>query len=272
MIGRTLQIAARSATVRGVSCSNRKLLSCTRTLSSSTSLGRTESFTGVTPGAKTGKAEDAVNNILYNTPSEKEVEKRHIMSVIVDNSPGVLSKISGLLSARGFNIDSLNVSSTQVKELSRMTIVLRGPDTQIEQAGRQLEDLCDVWLVLDHAPHTALERELAIVKVSCHPPDTHRPDDEYDSLMQSQFHRQAVINIAETFGAEVHDVGTDSVILQLSSWSKRVDAFIRILSPLGVIEAARSGTIAMNRVPVIGGEHETEEEATKIDLADLPPS
>ncbi|UZJ54873.1 hypothetical protein CBS101457_004193 [Exobasidium rhododendri] len=112
-------------------------------------------------------ASEAVSNILYNTPPpSKQPFKRHILNTLVQNEPGVLSRISGTLAARGFNIDSLVVCATEIRDLSRMCIVLRGQDGVVEQARRQLEDLIPVWAVLDYTQTRVIERELMLVKVS----------------------------------------------------------------------------------------------------------
>lgn len=112
-------------------------------------------------------ASEAVSNILYNTPApSKEPIKRHILNTLVQNEPGVLSRVSGTLAARGFNIDSLVVCATEIRDLSRMCIVLRGQDGVVEQARRQLEDLVPVWAVLDYTQTQMIERELMLVKVS----------------------------------------------------------------------------------------------------------
>lgn len=112
-------------------------------------------------------ASEAVSNILYNTPApSKEPIKRHILNTLVQNEPGVLSRVSGTLAARGFNIDSLVVCATEIRDLSRMCIVLRGQDGVVEQARRQLEDLIPVWAVLDYTQTRVIERELMLVKVS----------------------------------------------------------------------------------------------------------
>ncbi len=109
----------------------------------------------------------AVSSILYETPvMSKAPPKRHILNCLVQNEPGVLSRISGILAARGFNIDSLVVCNTEVEDLSRMTIVLRGLDGVVEQARRQLEDLVPVWAVLDYTPAALVQRELLLAKVS----------------------------------------------------------------------------------------------------------
>lgn len=268
-----------------------------RAFASAPKLERQHSFVNVSPksrhGAKT--AEDAVNNILYNIPTERNTETKHTLSVLVDNATGVLSKVSGLLSARGYNIDSLTVSATDVNDLSRMTIVLTGADNTMEQAKRQLEDLVDVWAVLDYKGLDVLERELVVVKVNCVPPagqDQYDnvlgdasaieqqlsdaddvPEVSYEGLMTRHFHRQAILEIAKMFNATTVDVGSDHIMLEMVSWPKRVGAFVRLLQPFGIIEAARSGTIAMSRSPV-GGVYEDLEESlrTKVNLADLPPS
>lgn len=131
-------------------------------------------------------AEDAVYNILHNTPSaNSEKSKRHVLNLLVQNEPGVLSRLSGVLAGRNFNIESLVVANTEVPDLSRMTVVFNGKNVQIEQARRQLEDLvglllvlicCSlltwrgiqvpVWAVLDYTHTKLIERELLLIKVS----------------------------------------------------------------------------------------------------------
>merc|ERR1711977_400852 len=112
-------------------------------------------------------AQAAVSNILYETPSPSSAPpKRHILNCLVQNEPGVLSRVSGILAARGFNIDSLVVCNTEVEDLSRMTIVLSGQDGVVEQARRQLEDLVPVWAVLDYTSAPLVQRELLLAKIS----------------------------------------------------------------------------------------------------------
>lgn len=249
-----------------------------------------DSFVGLDRGKRTRgsrTAEEAVNNILYNTPLQVESENRHTLSCLVDNEPGVLAKIAGLISARGFNIDSLTVSKTDVKELSRMTIVLKGASSQVEQAGRQLEDLCEVWAVVDYRGKAVLDRELAIVKVNCIaaagdaeslPVKRKKRDSEsiaatsYEETLSSHFHRQAVLEIAKLFDAKVSDIGSDALILEMVSWHSRVNAFIDMLQPFGIIEAVRSGGIAMVRTQVESINDTTEKTKAAVNLADLPPS
>ncbi len=112
-------------------------------------------------------AQAAVSNILYETPSPSMAPpKRHILNCLVQNEPGVLSRVSGILAARGFNIDSLVVCNTDVEDLSRMTIVLTGQDGVVEQARRQLEDLVPVWAVLDYTNAALVQRELLLAKIN----------------------------------------------------------------------------------------------------------
>ncbi len=109
----------------------------------------------------------AVSSILYETPLPSQLPpKRHILNCLVQNEPGVLSRVSGILAARGFNIDSLVVCNTEVDDLSRMTIVLSGQDGVVEQARRQLEDLVPVWAVLDYTAAPLVQRELLLAKIS----------------------------------------------------------------------------------------------------------
>lgn len=108
-----------------------------------------------------------MSSILYETPlPPTNPPKRHVLNCLVQNEPGVLSRISGILAARGFNIDSLVVCNTEVEDLSRMTIVLQGLDGVVEQARRQLDDLVPVWAVLDYTNAALVQRELLLAKVS----------------------------------------------------------------------------------------------------------
>lgn len=121
----------------------------------------------VTDSSPTWSAPAAVSSILYETPvPPTNPPKRHILNCLVQNEPGVLSRVSGILAARGFNIDSLVVCNTEVEDLSRMTIVLQGLDGIVEQARRQLEDLVPVWAVLDYTEAALVQRELLLAKVS----------------------------------------------------------------------------------------------------------
>lgn len=142
-------------------------------------------------------AQAAVSNILYETPTpSKAPPKRHILNCLVQNEPGVLSRVSGILAARGFNIDSLVVCNTEVEDLSRMTIVLSGQDGVVEQARRQLEDLVPVWAVLDYTSAALVQRELLLAKVNILGP-------EYFEELQAH-HRELTANDMES--AEEEDL------------------------------------------------------------------
>lgn len=121
----------------------------------------------VTNSPPSWSAQAAVSNILYETPTPSMARpKRHILNCLVQNEPGVLSRLSGILAARGFNIDSLVVCNTEIEDLSRMTIVLTGQDGVVEQARRQLEDLVPVWAVLDYSNTALVQRELLLAKIN----------------------------------------------------------------------------------------------------------
>lgn len=136
----------------------------------------------------------AVSSILYETPlPSTNPPKRHVLNCLVQNEPGVLSRISGILAARGFNIDSLVVCNTEVEDLSRMTIVLRGLDGVVEQARRQLDDLVPVWAVLDYTNSPLVQRELLLAKISILGPEV------FEELLQH--HREMTSEEApETLG------------------------------------------------------------------------
>ena len=137
----------------------------------------------------------AVSSILYETPAPStEPPKKHILNCLVQNEPGVLSRISGILAARGFNIDSLVVCSTEVEDLSRMTIVLQGLDGVVEQARRQLEDLVPVWAVLDYTAAALVQRELLLAKISILGPEV------YEELMEH--HREMTTGGSEGIATE----------------------------------------------------------------------
>lgn len=247
---------------------------------------------------------EAISNILYNTPAaSREPSVSHVLNCLVQNEPGVLSRVSGILAARGFNIDSLVVCNTEVEDLSRMTIVLRGQDGVIEQARRQLEDLVPVWAVLDYSHTQIVQRELLLAKVSLLGPEHfhqllahHReelsgesaedapPDAESEpfhpvnlapseALRQKHQHLAAITDLAKNFGGKVSDISTNTCIIELCAKPTRIDNFIVLLRPFGVLEAARSGMMALPRTPLethVGKEIEMDE-AEMVDVSSLPP-
>ncbi|KAF9431692.1 hypothetical protein BGZ76_011827 [Entomortierella beljakovae] len=240
-------------------------------------------------------AEEAVSNILYNTPpaGQNITNKRHIFNCLVQNEPGVLSRVSGILAGRGFNIDSLVVAKTEVADLSRMTIVLRGETNTVEQARRQLEDLVPVWAVLDYTGFKVIERELLLAKISILGPEHVRAqmrarspnwqlvqeDDEEDmspssALRQTHSHLKSLTELAKLFQGRIVDVSSDCAVVELCAKPDRVDAFIKLIKPFGILEGARSGMMAMPRSPIFDqyeGEEEPEEEGSGVDASLLPP-
>jgi acetolactate synthase-1/3 small subunit len=231
---------------------------------------------------------DVAESLVKGVRDDKKASastRTHVMAVLVENESGVLSKISGLLSARGFNIESLTVSPTNISSLSRMTIVIRDvpSENKAAQALKQLSDVVNVWAVVDYTGTNSLQRELVMVKVAYQVPpseigstltrSTGRPT--YKELLAAQSHKLAVRDLGQLFGAEVVDVGSRHIVFQLTSWSRRVDAFIRMLEPWGIIEVARSGVVAMLRSPVAGSyEDKILIPASKANIPDasqLPP-
>ncbi len=155
---------------------------------------------------------------------------RHTISILVDNEPGVLSRIAGLFSARGFNIESLNVAETTDPDTSRITLVTSGDDWIIEQIIKRFNNMVNVIKVRDLTPLTRVEREMVLVKVEA-----------------TQETRAEILRTADIFRAKVVDVGPKSYTLELTGDKDKVTAFIDLLTPLGINEIARTGTVAMIR-------------------------
>jgi len=201
---------------------------------------------------------EAVNNILYNTPETNGNSNRHLLQALVNDEPGVLSKVSGVLAARGFNIDSLVVSATEVPNLSRMNIVLRGTDGTIEQARRQLEDMVPVWAVLDFRDTDVIERELLLIKVSVKPQKANETSQgelfrfTSTNAIEAHLKRQAVSELTSLFGGKIVDVSLIHCTVELCSESQKIDAFIHMLKPFGIIEASRSGVMAVTKSSIDG--------------------
>ena len=155
--------------------------------------------------------------------------------MLVDNEPGVLARVIGLFSGRGYNIDSLTVSETEhEKHLSRITIVTTGTPMVIEQIRHQLERLVQIHRVVDLTESTApaIERELAMVKV--------RGKGE---------NRVEALRLADAFRARVIDAGTESFIFEITGASEKIESFINLMLPLGLVEVSRTGVVAISRGP-----------------------
>ena len=171
----------------------------------------------------------------YPAAPVKERSERHALSVLVDNEAGVLARVVGLFSGRGYNIDSLTVSETEhEKHLSRITIVTSGTPMVIEQIRHQLERLVQIRRVVDltdsHVP--GIERELAMVKVRG------KGDNRVEAL-----------RLADAFRARVIDAGTESFIFEITGTSEKIESFINLMLPLGLVEVSRTGVVAISRGP-----------------------
>jgi acetolactate synthase-1/3 small subunit len=156
--------------------------------------------------------------------------RKHVISVLVENKFGVLARISGLFSARGYNIDSLCVAETLDHSLSKMTIVTEGDDQVIEQINKQLNKLVDIVKVLDFTGVDHVDRELLLIKVAA-----------------TDSNRSSIIEITDIFRAKVVDVAPKSLTVEITGTSDKVNAFLELLRPYGIREIARTGRIAMSR-------------------------
>jgi len=157
--------------------------------------------------------------------------KPHIISVIVENRFGVLSRIAGLFSARGYNIDSLSVGETDDPTVSRMTIVVKGDDKILEQIYKQLNKLIDVIKVQDLTGKDFIERELALIKVST-----------------GNFNeRQEVMQLVEIFRAKIVDVGKKTLTIEAVGSGMKINALLDLIKPFGIKELIRTGKIAISR-------------------------
>lgn len=155
---------------------------------------------------------------------------KHTISVLVENEFGVLSRVVGLFSGRGFNIDSLSVAPTNDETISRMTIVTRGDDQILEQISKQLNKLIDVIKVIDFNEASAIEREMALIKVSA--------EDES---------RAEVLRIVDIFRAKIIDVTPKSYTIEATGSPLKIDAILDLLRPLGLKELVRTGSVAIGR-------------------------
>jgi len=155
---------------------------------------------------------------------------KHILSILVENQPGVLSRIAGLFSGRGFNIESLCVARTMDAEVSRMTVVTVGDRTVVEQIKKQLNKLIDVIKVTEMTGTDCVERETALVKIRA-------KSDE----------RPELLRLVDIFRSKVVDVNHDSCTVEISGDEGKLVAFLNLLKPMGIKEIARTGIIALAR-------------------------
>ena len=157
---------------------------------------------------------------------------RHTISVLVENKPGVLARISGMFSRRGFNIDSLAVGPTEHPEVSRMTIVVNVEDSPLEQVTKQLNKLVEVIKIVELDAAASVSRELLLVKVKA----------DADS-------RGQVLDAVQLFRAKVVDVAADAVTIQTIGNAGKIADFLRVLEPFGIRELVQSGMVAVSRGP-----------------------
>ncbi len=155
---------------------------------------------------------------------------RHAISVLVENKAGVLARIANLFSARGYNIDSLAVGETEDPSISRMTIIVRGDERILEQIEKQLNKLVDVIKVSDFIQTEHLERDLILVKVSA-----------------DKNSRSEIMQIVDIFRAKIVDVGSNSLIIEMTGNEDKIRAFVEIVKPFGIKEMVRTGIVAMGR-------------------------
>jgi acetolactate synthase-1/3 small subunit len=160
---------------------------------------------------------------------------RHILAVLVENQPGVLTRVSGLFSRRGYNIDSLAVGQTHDPGVSRMTIVVDGDDQVIEQVVKQLDKLVDVIDVRDITVDEHVDRELVLIKVKAEPEI-----------------RGEIMQIVDIFRARIVDIGQNSLIIECTGDEGKIRAIENSLKPFGIQELVRTGMIAMVRGPKYG--------------------
>ena len=155
---------------------------------------------------------------------------KHTISVMVENKFGVLARVSGLFSSRGFNIESLSVGETTDSTVSRMTIVTRGDDQIIEQVIKQLRRLIDVIKVTDLTEDNFVEREMVMIKVNS------------DSKSRSE-----ILEIVDVFRGKIIDLSPRSYIIEVTGASEKIEAILGLLKPIGIKEIARTGSVAMSR-------------------------
>lgn len=159
-------------------------------------------------------------------------EEKHIFSMLVDNQPGVLSRIVGLFSGRGFNIDSLCVAETMDPLVSRITIVTKANKPLVEQIEKQLNKLINVIKIRDLTGPKSVKREMALICVKAKPE-----------------HRAEILRIVDIFRCKIVDVGLEHYIIEVTGDEGKISALLSLLKPMGIKKIARSGTLALFREP-----------------------
>ena len=157
------------------------------------------------------------------------MEKTHILSVLVENKFGVLSKVSGLFASRGYNIKSLTVGETEDPTISRMTIVVSGDDWILEQVKKQLNKLIDTIKVIDFVDKRSIDKELCFIKVNTKGKD-----------------RTEILAVASAYSGRIVDMGSKSLTIEMTDTTSRINDFMKVMSPFGILEVVRSGVVAIS--------------------------
>ncbi len=160
------------------------------------------------------------------------IEEKHVLSILVENQPGVLSRISGLFGGRGYNIDSLCVAETTEPHVSRVTIVATANKVVLEQIMKQLHKLINVMKVIELTGTEFVQREMALIKVNAKPE-----------------HRAEILRIVDIFRAKIIDVGLEHYTIEITGDEDKLSAILSLLKPLGIKEIAKTGIIALSREP-----------------------
>jgi acetolactate synthase-1/3 small subunit len=168
---------------------------------------------------------------------------RHVLSALVMNQPGVLAHISGMLASRAFNIESLAVGATENPELSRMTFVVKGDEKTLDQVRKQLEKIVTVVRVTDFSHQNYVERDLMLIKVST------------EGGKRSDVHE-----LVDIFRAKIVDVGPTHVMIEISGQERKIEAFIDVMRPYGIIELVRTGRVALLRSAASTADLENEDQ------------
>jgi len=155
---------------------------------------------------------------------------RHVLSALVMNQPGVLAHISGMLASRAFNIDSLAVGETEDASFSRITFVVNGDDRILDQVRKQLEKIVTVVKVLDFSKQDFVERDLMLIKIST-----------------AQGNRNEIRELVDIFRGRIVDVSQDHVMIEISGQERKIEKFVELMRPFGILEMVRTGRIAMLR-------------------------
>ncbi|OZG50667.1 acetolactate synthase small subunit [Bombiscardovia coagulans] len=169
---------------------------------------------------------------MVNNSATHSEARQHILSVLVENRPGVLARVTGLFARRSFNIDSLSVSSTERADISRITVTTDAEPEPLEQIIKQLNKLLHVLKIVELNPEQAVERELVLIKVKA-----------------NERNRSDVLEIVKLFRVRVVDVHPESLTIEATGAQGKLDALMGLLTPFGMVELVRSGAVALTRGP-----------------------